>query len=182
MYRHVVLTFSRRKIRPTEIYIWHKPERWYGPRQMRIPHALFHLINVAMVVLLRSPLHSLFSSSILAIRYTGVRSGRTLTVPARYHRSGDDIVLVTSEESKWWPNFIQSSEANVLLEGAWVASLVHAIPNNPNLAGPIMREIWAKHPSDSAYMNVRMRNGVPDPEDIEQALKTVIVITINRVA
>ena len=147
---------------------------------MKIPLALFRLINAAMVLLLRSPLHSIFSNSILAIRYTGVRSGRTLTVPVRYHRRGDDIVVMTSEETKWWPNFLQSAKADVLLGGAWAASQVQAMPNNPSLAGPIMREMWEKHPSDSAYMNVRVRDGVPDPEDFEQALKTAVIITIMQ--
>jgi hypothetical protein len=147
---------------------------------MKIPHALFRLINIAMVILLRSPLHSILSKSILAIRYRGVRSGRTVTVPVRYHRRGDDIVVMTSEETSWWPNFLQSTEANVLLGGKWSAAQVQATRSNPNLAGPIMREMWAKHPSDSAYMNVKMRSGEPDPDDFDEALQTAVVITIRQ--
>ncbi len=147
---------------------------------MKIPHALFRLINFTMVTILGSPLHSLFSKSILAIRYTGVRSGRTFTVPARYHGVGDDIVVVTSEDTSWWPNFLEPMQANVLLMGRWTTAQVESTVKNPNLAGPIMREMWAKHPADAAYMNVKMRAGEPDADDFDRALNSAVVISITR--
>ena len=147
---------------------------------MKIPHFLFRLINLAMVTLLRSPLHGIFSSSILAIRYTGIKSERIITVPARYLVRDDDISVVTSEETRWWPNFLEATQTDVLLQGHWVSSRVQASADKPDVAGSLMREIWAKHPMDAAYMNVKMRNGAPDPDDFARALKTAVILTINR--
>ena len=146
---------------------------------MKIPHFLFSLINKIMVLLLGLPLHGHFSRSILAIRYTGVKSGRTLTVPARYHRNGDEVVVLTSKDTAWWPNFQSAMEASVLLQGEWVRSQIQVTLDNPNLAGPIMREMWSLHPSDASYMNVKMRNGEPDPDDFDRALETAVVVTIT---
>ncbi len=56
---------------------------------------------------------------------------------------------------------------------------VQAVRGDPVLAEPIMREMWSRHPSDAAYMNVRMRDGTPDPEDLQRALKTAVVVRIK---
>ncbi len=146
---------------------------------MKIPHALFRLINRVMLMLLRSPLHRLFSSSILAIRYEGRKSGRTLTVPARYLERDDEVVLTTSQDTKWWPNFQEPNNAEVLLKGQWKKAQVHAIRNDPDLAISTMQALWAKHPSDAAYMSVKIRNGEPDPEDIARAALTAVVVRIT---
>ena len=146
---------------------------------MQIPHGLFRFINLVMITLLRSPLHGLFSSSVLAIRYRGVKSGRTHTVPARYLRREDDLVLVTSRETRWWPNFVQRQQAQVLLAGRWVGAEVSATPDAANLAGPVMRTLWTKHPSDAGYMNVRMHKGEPNLDDFARALATAVLITVS---
>ncbi len=146
---------------------------------MKLPHALFRLINLVMVTLLRSPLHGFFSKSILALRYRGVKSGRLFTVPARYHRTADGLVLLTSDDTRWWHNFKEVAAAEALIERAWMPVHVQAVRGDPVLAEPIMREMWARHPADAAYMNVRMRDGVPDPADLQRALKTAVVVRIK---
>jgi len=145
---------------------------------MKIPHILFRLINLVMVTLLRSPLHGLFSSSILALRYTGMKSGRVLTVPARYLESSNGPVVITSKDTGWWPNFVQVRQAEALVRGQWIDADVQATPDNPNLTGPAMRELWAKHPADAAYLNVKMRGAEPDPDDFAKALDVAVLITV----
>ena len=145
---------------------------------MKIPHFLFVLINWVMVTILRSPLHGIFSGSILAMRYTGVKSGRIFTVPARYHRQGEVLHLITSTDTRWWPNFRGGHQAQVLVRGAWLPATIEAVTDVPDTAGPLMREMWQAHPSDAAYMNVKLRNGEPDPDDFARAVKLAVVITI----
>ena len=155
---------------------------------MKIPHILFRLINFVMVSLLRSPFHGVFSRSILAMRYTGKKSGRVLTVPARYISSAElaggaqdarQWFLITSKDTKWWPNFVGAGQAQVLLAGQWVPASIEAITDNPNMAGPIMRALWAKHPSDASYMEVKMVAGEPDATDFERALTRAVVIRVT---
>jgi len=145
---------------------------------MKIPHPLFVLINKVMVAVLASPLHAMFSRSVLAIRYTGVKSGRTFTVPARYLGRNGEYYLVTSKDTRWWPNFSDGLNVLVLLGGKWVHAQAHASCDDPNLAGPLMRALWAAHPADASYMNVNMVAGEPDAGDFERALRVVVVVRI----
>jgi hypothetical protein len=147
---------------------------------MKIPHVLFQLINLVMIALLRSPLHGLFSSSILALRYTGVKSGRSVTVPARYYEGIDGLVVITSKDTAWWPNFVGGRQAKALVQGKWIDADVQATLDNPNLTGPAMRELWARHPGDAAYLNVKMHNGQPDPDDFAKALDSAVLISVAR--
>ena len=147
---------------------------------MKIPHFLFRIINFVMITILRSPLHGLFSGSILAMRYTGIKSGRLLTVPARYHQADDGLLqVVTSKDTKWWPNFLEPRAAEVLVGGVWQAVRMTAVPDNPNVTGPLMRAMWAAHPSDAAYMNVKLTNGEPDPDDFARALDVAVLVNIE---
>ena len=146
---------------------------------MKIPHSLFRLINMVMVLILRSPLHRLFSNSVLAIRYTGRQSGRRLTVPARYLVDGSAVRVVTSRDTRWWPNFRTPTDAQVLLAGRWVPASVQATTDSPATAQPILRQMWAAHPSDAAYMDVKLEQGEPDPDDFRRALEAAVIITIT---
>ena len=146
---------------------------------MKIPHALFRLINLVMVTLLRSPLHGVFSNSILVLRFTGRKTGRTRSVPARYHRSGDQVLVVTSRDTGWWPNFLAGAQARVLMRGEWISARVQATTDDPELTGSVMREMWSAHPADAAYVNVRLRDGEPDPDDFAAALKAAVLITVT---
>jgi hypothetical protein len=146
---------------------------------VKIPHRLFVLINQVLVLLLRSPLHGVCSNSILAIRYSGIKSGRVLTVPARYLPEDERLVVLTSRQTKWWPNFIHSTEADVLLAGRWVACEVQATVDRPDLVDPLMREMWARHPADAAYMDVKIQGGEFDTEDFAKARETAVLITIT---
>jgi len=149
--------------------------------EVKIPHRLFVFINQIMVLLLRSPLHSVCSKSILAIRYTGIKSGRVLTVPARYLREDERLVVLTSRQTKWWPNFMHNAVADVLLAGRWVACEVQATVDRPDLVDPLMREMWARHPADAAYMEVKIHGGEFDAEDFANARETAVLITITPV-
>lgn len=60
---------------------------------------------------LRSPAHRLLSGSIVLIRYTGRRSGRTITTPTQYVRSGDDVVILVGRGAD------QPDEVLPLLDG-----------------------------------------------------------------
>lgn len=145
---------------------------------MKIPHPLFVLINRIMVVLLRSPLHRLFSGSITAIGYTGRRSGRRFWVPARYMRHDQSILVVTSMQTKWWPNFGDGLEVDLLLGGNTVQAHASASTDQPDEIAQAMRGLWEVHPGDAAYMNVKMRGRVPDAKDFTRALEEAVLVRL----
>src|SRR5712691_523168 len=58
--------------------------------------------NVAVQLLLRSPLHFWLSDTMLLLTYTGRKSGRRDTNPVSYSREGDVVTVFTYRS--WWRN------------------------------------------------------------------------------
>ena len=71
--------------------------------------------------LLRSPLRRLLERRICLIRYTGRRSGRTITTPVEHVEADDGIVLVAGRAASksWWRNFRTPRPAELWLDGQW---------------------------------------------------------------
>lgn len=65
----------------------------------------------------------------MALRYTGVRSGRQFTLPARYASNDDDIVIMVGrpERKTWWRNFRTGRDVEVLRAGQWRLMTAHAV-------------------------------------------------------
>ena len=145
---------------------------------MKPPHFLFPIINRIMIGLLRSPLHGVFSDSIFALTYRGRKSGRIRTVPARYFRDGATLYAVTSDDTAWWPNFRTLTEADIRIAGEQLPCTVLAKQHDDELAERTMRVLWARHPSDAAYMNVTIKDGEPEPAAFNEAVKRAVVVEI----
>ncbi len=62
---------------------------------MKIPVPILRLINPMMIALMRSPLHAAVSKDILALTFTGRRSGRRFTTPVSYLRQGQVVHCFT---------------------------------------------------------------------------------------
>ncbi|MDY6995073.1 MAG: hypothetical protein SW019_00660 [Actinomycetota bacterium] len=81
------------------------------------------VINSGAARLLDVPgLGALVRRSMVLIRYSGRRSGRTFQTPVNYRRTGDEVVIrVMAPDSKtWWRNFTGEggSITLVALDGA----------------------------------------------------------------
>ncbi len=76
-----------------------------------------NLWNRVVVAVLRSRWHRLLSSTTVALRYTGVRSGTQFTLPARYASADDDIVIMVGrpEHKTWWRNFRRAGTSTCLV-------------------------------------------------------------------
>lgn len=63
------------------------------------------------------------------IRYTGRRSGRTLTTPTQYVRDGDDVVILVGrpETKTWWRNFLSDRDVDILATGHWLEMTARVI-------------------------------------------------------
>lgn len=65
---------------------------------------LFKLVNPVMRAVLRSPLHSPVSGSLLLLYFKGHKSGRRFEIPVAYHDLGDGALTVFTG-STWQHNF-----------------------------------------------------------------------------
>lgn len=75
------------------------------------------LYNPMVSWLLRSPLHSLISSSTMLISYTGRESGRVYTTPVNYVWDGDTLLAVSPRDRIWWKNLRGESPVTVRVAG-----------------------------------------------------------------
>lgn len=65
--------------------------------------------NAAVVALMASPRwRRVLGRHLTTITYTGRRSGRSISTPVGYRRSGDEvtIVVVLPDRKVWWRNFL----------------------------------------------------------------------------
>jgi len=66
-------------------------------------------INNGVVALMKSSaLGGRMGGSFVEISYVGRRSGKTISTPVNYRRSGEDIVIAVMmpDKKSWWRNFL----------------------------------------------------------------------------
>lgn len=87
-----------------------------GPTTERRPMTLTNRVsNPAVRLLFRTPARGLVDRSVVLLRVTGRRSGKTYTFPAQYARDGDVLwILVGNHERKtWWRNLRERAPVHV---------------------------------------------------------------------
>ena len=84
------------------------------------------------------------------LAYEGRRSGRRIVLPTQYARSGDDVVILVGkpETKRWWHNFEEPRDVDVLLAGEWQPMTGRAIrgAREPVAARPLLEAYLARFP------------------------------------
>jgi len=77
--------------------------------------------NWLMQPLLNSPMHWLFSSTLMLIRFKGRKSGNEFVTPVSYEVFSDCITIPLSETSTrtWWRNYRKPWPMDIRLKGKW---------------------------------------------------------------
>ena len=150
---------------------------------MRVPEPLFPVVNRVMKGLLLSPLHGLMSGNIMAIYFTGRKSGRRLATPVRYLREGDAVVFcLTGKETRWWPNFLVPTAVHLQLAGKRLAAQAQALPDDAVATEAALRRMLARFPSDAAYHGIVCRRGqAPTDEQIRGAVERDVLVQFTAV-
>ena len=106
--------------------------------------------NAVIETILKSPAHPILSTSMVLIRYLGIRSGDEHTLPVQYADTHHGLVVVVGEpETKtWWRNFTEMGQATVLLKGEWTPMTAHALSgaNDPDAVTPLLRSYAQRYP------------------------------------
>lgn len=144
---------------------------------MKIPEPLFLIINPAMRLLLRSPLHFLVSGSLLLITYEGRRTGRRYTTPLRYVREGKVIRCFTSGSTLWWRNLEGGKEVSVRVAGKDGKYLAEIIKDDKQTLRAELEKYLVQFPQDAAYHDVGLdANKQPIAEDLDRAIESSVVM------
>lgn len=108
------------------------------------------LLNSMVGAILRSPAHRLLSGSSDLLAYDGRRSGRRIVLPTQYARSGDDLVILVGrpETKRWWRNFEEPHDLDVLLAGEWhpMTGQVVRGADDPGAAAPLLTAYLDRFP------------------------------------
>jgi len=120
------------------------------------------VVDRALMHLLRSPLHRLFSRSVAVLTIRGAVSGRTITLPVQFARYGADFVVVPArpESKRWWRNLRSKSPVDMLVRGLWISG-----------------EALALTPSDPAYASARTAYALRWPKVQLRPTNPVVLIT-----
>ena len=145
---------------------------------MRLPDPLFPIVNRVMKVLLASPLHGLMSGNIMAIHFTGRKSGKRRSTPVRYLREGDAALFcLTGRETGWWPNFLAPATVELQLAGKRVIACAQALPDDADAKEAALRRMLARFPGDAAYHGIALRRGqAPTEEQIRHAVARDVLV------
>ena len=147
---------------------------------MRIPDSVFKWLNPLMIALLRSPLHSPMSKSILLITFEGRRSGRTYTLPVSYSREGTTVRCFTSHRNTWWRNLQGGADVALYVRRTESHGRAEAIHDDPTRIRDAVVAHLTRLPRDATYYDIALdSNGTPDPGDLERASKEMVVVEIR---
>ena len=150
---------------------------------MRVPEPLFPIVNRVMKGLLLSPLHGLMSGNIMAIYFTGRKSGKRRSTPVRYLREGDAVVFcLTGKETRWWPNFLVPTAVHLQLAGTRLAAQAQALPDDAAAKETALRRMLARFPGDAAYHGIALQRGqAPTDEQVQSAVERDVLVRFTLV-
>ena len=149
---------------------------------MKMPEALFAIINPTMSLLLRSPLHGLCSKSLMLITFKGRKSGKSFTTPVRYIQTNDVIRCFTSSQNQWWRNFRDGAEVVLRIEGKDSSYKALAIENQPEEIRNWLVVYLGHFPQDAAYHDIKLnKDKTLVKEDLERATHNAIVVEAHPV-
>src|SRR5438552_16956766 len=88
-------------------------------RLSRVLQRLVRYFNPVARFLLATPLHSLMSSRLMLLRFSGRKTGRSYTTPVSYVRVGDSLLVPGG--GAWWRTVEGTSQTYVYIRGVWSA-------------------------------------------------------------
>jgi deazaflavin-dependent oxidoreductase (nitroreductase family) len=149
----------------------------------RLIRFLNKLANPALKLILRSPLHSLVSDSVMLITYTGRRSGKTYTTPVNYVRDGDALLVVSTADRTWWRNLRGGAPVIVHLAGKELYGHAESAEDPQAVAEgmlALLRRLPALH---KRYKVALTPEGLPErPEQLARATQGKVIIRVTELA
>jgi hypothetical protein len=141
-----------------------------------------HLVNPVVRLLLRSPLHPLFSRSLVILSYQGRKTGRWRSLPCLYARDGQDLYVVPGQPERkvWWRNLRQPIRVRLRLQGRDREGIVTA-SSNPEAVAAGLRHYLARYPKAARSLGVRLdANGTPHGTTTADHRLLVVRVHLDR--
>jgi len=144
------------------------------------PDWLVRVINPLLKLVLRSPVHSLVSDSLLLLTVTGRKSGTEYTFPVGYDRH-DDTVCVTSHGTNWWKNLRNGGQrVSVLLRGTERTGRAEVVEDE-EIVATYLHEYFERNGVDAARrvgLDIRA-DSVPDENTLREAVDHIVLVRVD---
>jgi deazaflavin-dependent oxidoreductase (nitroreductase family) len=143
-----------------------------------------HIANPFVRLILRSPLHGLFSSALLLITYHGRKSGKEYTLPVQYVQDGNNIYIVPgyAEKKNWWRNLEGGMDVQIRLKGQAMRGAGILFEREAD-AEEILKGFGLylqRFPPSAKIHDVRIEaDGRLNPDDLREAVKTIKMVRVK---
>lgn len=136
------------------------------------------IVNRAMKLVLRSPMHGMVSKTVLLITFNGRKSGKTYTTPVSYSQSGDQVYVFT--HANWWKNLRGGAPVTLRLRGRELQGVAEPVAEDKRVVAEALAAHLRKVPSDAKYYEVTFdEQGKPKAEEVAEAAQTVVMVGIQ---
>ncbi len=146
----------------------------HAPEQRRQVSRIIRLFNTLPKLLLRSPLHSLMSSRLLLLTFTGRKSGKHYIIPISYVQVCQTLPLAS--DRPWWKNLQGGASVHLWLRGKERTAVAEVLTDEAAVA-ELYRTILAENPIQGRFMAISPGpDGRPDADDLRRALERGIAV------
>ena len=143
-----------------------------------IPDTAYKIINPVISLLLRSPLHSLVSDSVLLLTFTGSKTGREYTTPVGYWVEDGNLIVTT--QSQWWRNLKGGQPVSVYVRGQRRDGVARPHPA-PAVVAQYVKEFIDRRGTEAARrLGILIHDGrEPTLDELEDGVEGTVVIEIE---
>ncbi len=132
-----------------------------------------------MKFILRSPFHGLISTNIMLIAFTGRRSGETYSTPVNYVRGDDGITVFSRRSRTWWKNLRGGAPVTVRVKGQELKAIAESTEDLDRVTAALL-DYLGQSPNYAKYYQVTLGpTGAPNPEEVAQAARDLVLIRIR---
>ena len=106
--------------------------------------------DLAVLALLGSPAHVFLGRALVGLSFSGAVTGRTVRLPVRYARLGDQIVVLPRrpDSKHWWHNLDGPlTDVLVLLRGRWRSGVAEIVRPGPAMYDTVRTAYLDRWPS-----------------------------------
>ncbi len=107
-----------------------------------LPKVAYTIANPVLIFLLRSPLHTLVSRSLMVLIFQGRKSGKRYTIPVGYVERGNHLFVFS--HGAWSNNFRDGATVGVRLRGKTVRGRAQLLHDRARIAD-VVRLLIEKH-------------------------------------
>ena len=145
-----------------------------------------HLVNPLVRLILRAPLHKLFSGSIVLLTYQGRKSGQRYTLPVQYARLDDTFIIMpgAAANKTWWRNLRGGAPVRLRVGSRNLEANAEVLSGDADCAAisSALNSYWKRFPASARLHHVeRTPDGSFDPVALDAAARELIMVRATLV-